>query len=102
MRDKIVNTKIYFIGIVANILLVLYFFVIIISIFMKLNITTVILTNEIGKITVLILMGASMILFVNNIRICIKYYPQLLLFLIMGNIFANPIISWIIVRRLQK
>lgn len=102
MQDNIVNTKIYFIGIVANILLLLYFFVIIISIFMESNIKTVILTNEVGKIAVLILMAATMILFVNNIRICTKYYPQLLLLLIFGNIFANPIISWIIVRRQQK
>lgn len=102
MHDKIVNTKIYYIGIVSNILLLLYFFVIIISIFTECSIKTVILTYDVGRITVLILMGVSMILFVNNIRICIKYYPQLLLLLIMGNILVNPVISWLIVHKQQK
>ena len=102
MHDKIVNTKIYYIGIVSNILLLLYFFVIIISIFTECSIKTVILTSDVGRITVLILMGVSMILFVNNIRICIKYYPQLLLLLIMGNILVNPVISWLIVHKQQK
>ncbi len=102
MHDKVVNTKIYYIGIVANILLLLYFLVIIISIFTECSIKTVILTSEIGKIAALILMGVSMILFINNIRICIKYYPQFLLLLIMGNILVNPVISWLIARKQQK
>lgn len=102
MHDKIINTKIYYIGIVANILLLLYFLVIIISILTGCSIKTVIITSEIGKIAALILMGVSMILFINNIRVCIKYYPQLLLLLIMGNILANPVIAWLIARKQQK